>query len=186
METLAVEDTFVATKKDYDSAVEHSKIFDLSNFLTNDSFGKLPKHSGRHYLTSGAVYKGIQRSDRKDYEVKVDIKVADFERPLFCGYLTIYNLTDGAASLTTFFEAEIVGRSGNTFLTSKWETSSEIDHGHWVRPFYSLIFSPNFRSSFSTKRFSPVKHLSTMSVLLTTKKLFLCAGKNSLWFQTIM
>ena len=130
----------LSNRQEYESVVEHGKIFDLNKFVTNDQFSTPPKQRGKHYLTSGAVYKGIQRSDRKDYEVKVELQVADFTRPLVYGYLTIYNLTEDAPSLTTFFEAEVIGRGEHSFLTNKWETNSEIDHGHWV----GFVFANNF------------------------------------------
>lgn len=115
-----------------DSVLSCNKIFDINRYanLTTQHRLSHPKIN-QYYFTSGSEYKGIQRSERKDYEVKVQIKFADLSQPYVCGYLTIYNLIEESASLSTFFEAEIIGRNG-PFLTSKWDTTAEIDYKHWV------------------------------------------------------
>ena len=48
-----------------------------------------------------------------------------------CGYLHIKGLTEDYPELTTFFEAEIIGRK-HSFLTKKWDANDHIDIQHWV------------------------------------------------------
>ena len=51
-----------------------------------------------------------------------------------CGYLHIKGLTEDYPELTTFFEAEIIGRK-HSFLTKKWDANDNIDIQHWVSGF---------------------------------------------------
>ena len=89
----------LSNRQEYESVVEHGKLFDLNKFVTNDQFSTPPKQRRKHYLTSGAVYKGIQRSDRKDYEVKVELQVADFYTSI-CLWLFDYSQSDRRRSLS--------------------------------------------------------------------------------------
>lgn len=69
----------------------------------------------------------------KEYPVRVDIKDCNLTDGNMCGYLTIHNLTTEYKSLTTFFDAEIIGCGGNGFLTKKWSADISIDKCHWNR-----------------------------------------------------
>ena len=86
-------------------------------------------------LYPGAKFKGEQRSKKNKYDVTVEIKVffvgplnlysllniqqVNFDNSTLCGYLAITGLTDDMPVLTTFFEAEIIGKHFG-FLTNKW------------------------------------------------------------------
>ena len=49
------------------------------------------------------------------------------------------NLTKTNASLTTYFEGEIISRM-HPFITGKWDASLETDLAHWVSAKCTLIF----------------------------------------------
>lgn len=72
-------------------------------------------------------------NNNKEYPVEVDIKDCNVLDGYLCGYLTIHNLTAEYKSLTTFFDAEIIGSGGNGFLTRKWSADISIDRCHWNR-----------------------------------------------------
>lgn len=57
----------------------------------------------------------------------------DIGRSNFCGYLHIENLSNEFPVVSTFFEAEIIGKD-HGFLTRKWGASANIDRQHWVSP----------------------------------------------------
>eukprot|EP01134_Creolimax_fragrantissima_P002115 CFRG2115T1 len=81
-------------------------------------------------LYSGSRFKGLQTSGSCSYEVEVELKHVDLEEDFLCGYLEIKGLTADYPLLTTFFEAEIVGRK-YSFLTNKWEADETVDRQHW-------------------------------------------------------
>jgi hypothetical protein len=81
------------------------------------------------YLRPGAIYKGTQSSDQNIYQVQVEIKDCDFRS--LSGYLTIYNLTNEHSQLTTYFETDLIGEEGQTFVTGKWEADVEVDRKYW-------------------------------------------------------
>jgi hypothetical protein len=53
------------------------------------------------------------------------------EKSFLCGYLTIKNLTAACPVMTTFFEAEIIGKD-HSFYTNKWKATEDLDLSHWV------------------------------------------------------
>lgn len=55
----------------------------------------------------------------------------DEENCYLCGYLKITGLTSEFPTLTTFFDAEIVGKR-YPFLTRKWDADEDVDRKHWV------------------------------------------------------
>lgn len=86
------------------------------------------KNTRQDCLYPGASFVGIQKSGRNSYNVSVTIVVCtlhpvhlrfiincclqnvDFPGSTLCGYLTIENLTDDHPQLTTYFDAEIIGK----------------------------------------------------------------------------
>ncbi|CAG8728388.1 14795_t:CDS:2, partial [Racocetra persica] len=56
----------------------------------------------------------------------------DLSESFLCGYLHIKGLTEDYPELTTFFEAEIIGRK-YSFLTKKWDADDKVDVQHWIR-----------------------------------------------------
>ncbi|RKP04861.1 vacuolar import and degradation protein-domain-containing protein [Thamnocephalis sphaerospora] len=83
-------------------------------------------------LYSGARFEGEQRSGIHSYRVVVHIQHVDLAASFLCGYLHIHGLTADYPELTTFFEAELVGRH-HSFLTRKWEAGEEVDRKHWIK-----------------------------------------------------
>ncbi|KAJ9083570.1 hypothetical protein DSO57_1033433 [Entomophthora muscae] len=83
-------------------------------------------------LRPGTQFVGSQRSGSTTYPVTVDLKCVDIGRSSFCGYLHIENLSPDFPVVSTFFEAEIVGKD-HSFLTRKWGASEKIDRQHWTR-----------------------------------------------------
>lgn len=83
-------------------------------------------------LYAGSKFVGRQQAaeDSKNYAVEVELKDINLSQSYLCGYLTIHNLTPEYPSLTTFFEAEIIG-SNYGFETKKWDASLESDLRHW-------------------------------------------------------
>jgi len=94
----------------------------------------------------------VQKSERNSYPVTVEIKHVDIEKSYLSGYLTITGLTKDYHYLTTFFEAEIIGRRYH-FLTRKWAADETRDKGHWGKfpgfsPYSSCFNSELFDESF--------------------------------------
>lgn len=56
----------------------------------------------------------------------------DLDKSFLCGYLMISGLTEDYPTLTTYFEAEIVGEYHN-FVTGKWEADENTDREHWSK-----------------------------------------------------
>ncbi|CAH1765542.1 20266_t:CDS:2 [Entrophospora sp. SA101] len=83
-------------------------------------------------LYSGSKFRGEQTSGRSSYDVSVHIQHVNLSESYLCGYLHIKGLTEDYPELTTFFEAEIIGRK-YSFLTKKWDADDKIDMQHWVR-----------------------------------------------------
>lgn len=83
-------------------------------------------------LYSGSKFRGEQRSGRSSYDVAVHIQHVDLSESFLCGYLHIKGLTEDYPELTTFFEAEIIGRK-YSFLTKKWDADDKVDVQHWIR-----------------------------------------------------
>mmetsp|Transcript_18074 Transcript_18074/g.41787 ORF Transcript_18074/g.41787 Transcript_18074/m.41787 type:complete len:135 (-) Transcript_18074:778-1182(-) len=80
-------------------------------------------------LFPGSRFEGTQRSGRSSYDVEVELQDVDLDNSFLCGYLKISGLTEEYPVLTTYFEAEIVGRHHN-FVTEKWvQHSPALLHG---------------------------------------------------------
>lgn len=95
----------------------------------NDRVRRIEELNDPTHLNS---YISVGNND-KEYPVEVDIKDCNVLDGYLCGYLTIHNLTAEYKSLTTFFDAEIIGSGGNRFLTRKWSADISIDRCHWNR-----------------------------------------------------
>ncbi|KAG6833710.1 hypothetical protein H0H87_002908, partial [Tephrocybe sp. NHM501043] len=90
------------------------------------------RSNGSDCLYPGAIFRGIQKSGRNNYEVDVTIVDVNFSSSYLCGYLRIRGLTDDHPDLTTYFDAEIIGtRYG--FLTRNWGATEQEDLVHWAR-----------------------------------------------------
>ena len=83
-------------------------------------------------LKAGATFVGHQKSGRSTYEVSVNFKTVDFSTSTLCGFLQINGLTEDYPTLTTFFDAEIIG-DRYSFQTRKWDADSKCDRDHWSR-----------------------------------------------------
>ncbi|KAG8533330.1 uncharacterized protein KY384_002113 [Bacidia gigantensis] len=99
-------------------------------------------------LRAGSRYRGTQTSDQQRYNVEVMVKSIDMSESFICGYLKIeghiartssvdyslsgIGLTPEHATLTTYFEGEIIG-SKYTFQTrhESWGASEKDDLKHW-------------------------------------------------------
>ena len=104
-----------------------------------------PDRSPLHlpYLRNGSKFQGIQSSHQPDasnnnvteYTVTVEMKEVNLAEDYLCGYLTIENLTAEYPTLTTLFEAEVIGpESKSKFRTGhRWRTSAHIDFEHWTK-----------------------------------------------------
>lgn len=87
----------------------------------NELLDRIPKKIPLHMetLKPGIQFQGLQISQSHRYHVTVKIQDANIRESHFSGYLTIEGLTDEYPSLTTFFEAEIIGKQ-HRFQTRKW------------------------------------------------------------------
>ncbi|RGB28086.1 vacuolar import and degradation protein [Rhizophagus diaphanus] len=108
-------------------------------------------------LYSGSKFRGEQRSGRSSYNVSVHIQHVDLSESFLCGYLHIQGLTEDYPELTTFFEAEIIGRK-YSFLTKKWDADDKVDIQHWTRfpafrPLKSHMKNDGFVYDFHNKDF---------------------------------
>ena len=86
------------------------------------------------YLRSGLVFQGMQQSGRSQYQVKVKFHYVDLPTSFLCGFLRIQGLSLDNPSLTTYFEAEIVGPH-YSFLTRhpEWGATERTDLDHWTK-----------------------------------------------------
>ena len=93
----------------------------------------LPESLGALY--AGSTFVGKQTNKEQSYGVRVEIKHVNLAESLVCGYLHIENLTVFCATLTTYFEGEIIsGPNGkHSFLTRKWDADEAIDRQHWEK-----------------------------------------------------
>ncbi|PVU87123.1 hypothetical protein BB559_006220 [Furculomyces boomerangus] len=105
------------------------------NLLTTEKIlmYQIPREIPASYdsLYSGSTFSGLQSNYLKNYNVSVDLKYVDFSRGILNGYFTIEGLTEPDSLLTTFFEADIIGLEGNTFITQKWGVDLQTDLIHW-------------------------------------------------------
>lgn len=112
-------------------------------------------------LTPGAKYKGTQQSGGTSYDVEVTLQSLDTANGAMAGYLTIEGLTSEYPKLTTYFDADIVGLGGNSFLTRNWDADESVDRSHWSRFSEWSKWATNFNTSFE----HPVDPLGSDSVL---------------------
>ncbi|KAJ2685120.1 GID complex subunit 4, VID24 [Coemansia spiralis] len=91
-----------------------------------------------HHLYSGSKFSGTQSNGTRSYVVTVTLKYVDMGVPELCGHFTIRGLTNELPKLTTYFDAQIVGSSSNSFVTNQWDATVDTDRTHWS-------FFPAFR-----------------------------------------
>ncbi|KAJ2546253.1 GID complex subunit 4, VID24 [Coemansia sp. RSA 1933] len=96
-----------------------------------------------HHLYSGSRFSGTQSNGTRSYMVTVTLKYVDMGVPELCGHFTIRGLTNELPKLTTYFDAQIIGAAGNSFVTSQWDATVDTDRTHWG-------FFPAFRQHRST------------------------------------
>lgn len=86
------------------------------------------------FLRSGTVFQGIQQSGRSTYQVKVKFHYVDLHTSFLCGFLRIQGLSLDNPSLTTYFEAEIIGPH-YSFQTRRpeWGATERSDLDHWTK-----------------------------------------------------
>ncbi|KAJ1918186.1 hypothetical protein H4219_002743 [Mycoemilia scoparia] len=84
-------------------------------------------------LSPGCKFSGRQTSGTRQYEVEIEIQHVDLISSQLCGNLTIHKLTNDLPTLTTFFEAEIIGTNSHTFRTLNWKASADVDRQHWSK-----------------------------------------------------
>jgi glucose-induced degradation protein 4 len=86
------------------------------------------------FLRSGTVFQGIQQSGRSTYQVKVKFHYVDLQTSFLCGFLRIQGLSLDNPSLTTYFEAEIIGPH-YSFQTRRpeWGATERTDLDHWTK-----------------------------------------------------
>ncbi|ODQ67490.1 hypothetical protein NADFUDRAFT_14947, partial [Nadsonia fulvescens var. elongata DSM 6958] len=95
------------------------------------------------YLRPGSRFFGTQQSGRTNYEVNVELKIIDIPRSFLSGYFKIEGLTENHPSLTTYFEAEIIGPHYSFFTKHKdWGANEKTDLSHWSR-FHSFRMIQN-------------------------------------------
>ncbi|PGH07717.1 hypothetical protein AJ79_06194 [Helicocarpus griseus UAMH5409] len=115
----------------------------------------LPNHCSS-FLRAGSKFVGTQESDRQIYNVDVEIKHVDMAESFLCGYLRIQGLTEDHPTLTTYFEAEIIGTK-YTFLTKhpSWGATDKTDMQHWARfPAWRPLAKQAKKDDFSFKDFA--------------------------------
>lgn len=120
----------------------------------------LPNHTSS-YLRAGSKFVGTQQSDRQIYNVDVEIKHVDIAESYLCGYLRIQGLTEDHPTLTTFFEAEIIGTK-YTFQTchESWGATDRTDMHHWAKfPAWRPLAKMARKPDFSYKDFAQHEHL---------------------------
>jgi len=117
------------------------------------SMTRFRPNSTSSFLKPGAKFTGIQRSERQEYEVTVDIQHVDMDSSYLCGYLKIRGLSDAHPTLTTFFEGVMIGTK-YTFVTQhpEWGASEKVDWQHWARfPTWRPLQKDARRHNFSMK-----------------------------------
>ncbi|KAJ2880791.1 GID complex subunit 4, VID24 [Coemansia aciculifera] len=109
-----------------------------------------------HHLYSGSKFSGTQSNGTRSYVVTVTLKYVDMGVPELCGHFTIRGLTTELPKLTTYFDAQIVGSSSNSFVTNQWDASVDTDRTHWS-------FFPAFRQHRNRFDCSDFKYRLSMS-----------------------
>lgn len=83
-------------------------------------------------LYAGSKFHGTQKCGTASYEVNVELLHVNMEESTMSGYLKIKGLTSEFPELTTFFQAEIMGRK-YSFHTRKWQADQKSDLLHWKK-----------------------------------------------------
>jgi len=89
----------------------------VKTHLFDTAIKNVPLHT--EVIRPGIKFAGIQSSTNMTYNVEVSLQDVDIRESFLCGYLNIQGLTEEYPSLTTFFEAEIIGKN-HRFHTRKW------------------------------------------------------------------
>jgi len=116
----------------------HSALSDCDDHSEVDSLDvadtDAEESEGHHCSTlyGGALFCVSQSSGDRSYTVEVLLKHVDWDNSFLCGDLTIHNLTPQFPTMTTFFEAEIIGDK-HSFVTNKWEADEHVDLQHWTQ-----------------------------------------------------
>jgi len=86
------------------------------------------------FLRSGTVFQGMQHCGRSTFQVKVKFHYVDLHSSFLCGFLCIQGLSLDNPSLTTYFEAELIGPH-YSFQTRRpeWGATERSDLDHWTR-----------------------------------------------------
>lgn len=105
-------------------------IYKETSGLSNNGLTDHPYHIHRLCFHPGAIFTGKQKSTKRNYDVTVTLLHISLQESFAGGYLNIRGLTSEYPSLTTYFEAEIIGPH-HGFITKKWDTDPEIDLRHW-------------------------------------------------------
>ncbi|CAA92267.2 Vid24 family cytoplasmic vesicle protein [Schizosaccharomyces pombe] len=90
---------------------------------------------GCSFLRNGAKFQGKQKGvSSSTLEVHVTILHVNLAKSMLCGFIHVSYTSPNNTSLTTYFEAEIIGNRF-TFETKwpEWGASEEIDNRHWKR-----------------------------------------------------
>lgn len=86
----------------------------------------------RGCLYPASQFRGVQRSGNTSYDVTVEIVSVNMQDSTLGGYLSIRGLTSEWPELTTYFDAEIIGRQ-HRFVTKRWGATEADDIRHWTR-----------------------------------------------------
>ncbi|KAF8474687.1 vacuolar import and degradation protein-domain-containing protein [Kalaharituber pfeilii] len=113
------------------------------------------------FLRPGARFVGKQSSGTQQYDVQVDLKHVDMSESFLCGYLRIQGLTDNHPTLTTYFEAEMIGPK-YSFQTRhrEWGATEKIDFQHWAKfPAYRPISQQAKKPNYIYKNFAEREYI---------------------------
>ncbi|KAJ1885091.1 GID complex subunit 4, VID24 [Kickxella alabastrina] len=122
-----------------------------------------------HHLYSGSQFSGSQSNGKRSYEVDVSLQYVDMGVPELCGHFTIRGLTSELPTLTTYFDAQIVGTASNSFVTNQWEATVDTDRTHWS--FFPAFMQ--YRNRFSSKDFNYKLGTSDKFVFMRWKERFI-------------
>ncbi|KAI7821108.1 vacuolar import/degradation protein Vid24, partial [Kickxella alabastrina] len=93
----------------------------------------------------------------------------DMGVPELCGHFTIRGLTSELPTLTTYFDAQIVGTASNSFVTNQWEATVDTDRTHWS--FFPAFMQ--YRNRFNSKDFNYKLGTSDKFVFMRWKERFI-------------
>ncbi|KAF8440124.1 vacuolar import and degradation protein, partial [Terfezia claveryi] len=113
------------------------------------------------FLRPGARFVGKQSCGSQQYEVQVDLKHVDMSESFLCGYLRIKGLTDNHPTLTTYFEAEMIGPK-YSFQTRhrEWGADEKTDFQHWAKfPAYRPISQQAKKPDYIYKNFAQREYI---------------------------